>query len=144
MSKPGRIIVDANIAFRCLVAGRGDIRRMWLKQKADAEFYAPRYLFVELFKYKQRIIDASKLDETEVLEALYCLASQIRFYNESLIPLGVWTEAARLCGPVDEKDTPYVALTIHLGGRFWTRDGELKAGLRRQGFDHFVEDALPS
>ena len=140
MSKHGRIIVDANIAFRCLVARRGDLRSFWLQRNATAQFYAPRYLFVELFKHKQRLIDASKLSEDDVLAALYTLSSQVRFYNESLIPLGVWVEAARLCGPVDEKDTPYVALTIHLDGRMWSKDEELKQGLRRQGFDRFLED----
>jgi predicted nucleic acid-binding protein len=40
---------------------------------------------------------------------------------------------------VDPKDTPYMALTLHLAGRFWTEDQELQAGLRAQGFDHFFE-----
>ena len=140
MSKHGRIIVDANIAFRCLVAHRGDLRAFWLQRIATAQFYAPRYLFVELFKHKQRLIEASRLPEEDILAALYTLSSQIRFYNEALIPLGVRTEAIRLCGSVDEKDTPYVAPTLHLDAKLWTHDDELKQGLRRQGFDGFLED----
>lgn len=40
---------------------------------------------------------------------------------------------------VDEKDTPYVALTLHLDGRLWTDDVELKRGLMAKNFDRFFE-----
>jgi hypothetical protein len=40
-----RIIVDANIAFRALASGRGDLRQ-WLDSPAGARFIAPRFLFV--------------------------------------------------------------------------------------------------
>jgi predicted nucleic acid-binding protein len=40
---------------------------------------------------------------------------------------------------VDEKDTPYVALTLQLDGRLWTHDGALKTALRAKGFDRFFE-----
>jgi predicted nucleic acid-binding protein len=34
---------------------------------------------------------------------------------------------------------PFIALTLHLDGRLWTGDEELKAGLRAKGFDRFFE-----
>ena len=61
------------------------------------------------------------------------------FVNEANIPLGTWMEAYRLCKGVDEKDTPYVALTLHLDGRLWTHDAQYKAGLRTKGFDQFYD-----
>lgn len=48
-------------------------------------------------------------------------------------------EAYRLCRDVDEKDTPYVALSIHLDGQLWTDDMVLKTGLKRKGFSSFFE-----
>jgi len=42
-------------------------------------------------------------------------------------------------GSTDEKDTPYVALPLHLDGRLWTDDEQLKAALRAKGFDRFFE-----
>ena len=50
-----------------------------------------------------------------------------------------WMEAHRLCKDVDEKDTPYVALTLYLDGRLWTDDDELRLALRAKGFDRFYE-----
>jgi len=51
----------------------------------------------------------------------------------------VWLEARRLCLGIDEKDTPFVALTIHLDGKLWTEDDDLKQGLRARGFDRFYK-----
>jgi len=94
---------------------------------------------VELFKHKERLARAANLPEAELLEALYSLISRVEFVNEANIPVGTWVEAHRLCKGVDENDTPYVALTLHLEGRFWTEDDELKSGLRAKGFHQFFE-----
>jgi predicted nucleic acid-binding protein len=132
------VIVDANIAFKTLAAGRGDLRNP-LSPALLLRFFAPRFLFVELFKHKDRLIHAARLTEEEILQALYTLVSRIEFIKEADVPLGVWLEAQRLCRDVDEKDTPYVALTLHLDGRLWTEDAVLKTGLRARGFDAFFE-----
>lgn len=79
------------------------------------------------------------MSEESLLEALHTLVSRMEFVNESNIALGTWMEAWRLCRDIDEKDTPYVALTLHLDGRLWTDDAELKNGLKAKGFAQFVE-----
>ncbi len=135
---PRCVVVDANIAFRALAAGRGDLRDR-LGPGASVGFFTPRFLFVELFKHKERLALAAKVKEEELLQSLHTLVSRMEFVNEANVPLGTWMEAYRLCQGVDEKDTPYVALTIHLDGRLWTQDEELKTGLRARGFDRFFE-----
>jgi predicted nucleic acid-binding protein len=94
---------------------------------------------VELFKHKERLMKAAKATEEEMQNALHTLVNRLEFVNEANIPLGTWMEAYRLCREVDEKDTAYVALTLHLDGRLWTHDGELKTALRARGFDRFFE-----
>ncbi len=132
------VIVDANIAFKCLLSGRGDLRGR-IGPRSHPKFFSPRFLFVELFKHKERIIRAAAISEAELLEALYSLTSHLEFVNESNIPVGTWVEAHRLCKGIDAADTPYVALTLHMDGRFWTEDNELKTGLRARGFERFFE-----
>jgi predicted nucleic acid-binding protein len=132
------VIVDANIAFRCLQSSRGDLRER-VGPGGHPQFFSLRFLFVELFKHKERLARAAALPEEELLDALYALVSRLQFINEANIPVGTWVEAYRLCRGIDEKDTPYVALTLHLDGRFWTRDEELKGALRARGFDRFYE-----
>jgi predicted nucleic acid-binding protein len=105
----------------------------------NLEFFSPRFLFVEIFKHKDRLTQAARVSEGALLEALHALVSRLEFVNETNIPIGTWLEAFRLCKDIDEKDTPYVALTLHIDGRLWTEDEQLKAGLRTRGFDRFFE-----
>lgn len=132
------VIVDANIAFKCLHSGRGDLRER-IGPGGHPKFFSPRFLFVELFKHKDRLERASGLAETDLLAGLHTLLSQLEFVNEANIPVGTWLEAYRICKGIDENDTAYVALTLHLDGRFWTEDATLKSGLRARRFDRFFE-----
>jgi predicted nucleic acid-binding protein len=132
------VIVDANIAFKGLISWRDDLRGR-LGPGGHPQLFTPRFLFVELFKHKERLIRASGLTEEDLLAGLYTLVSRIEFVNEANIPVGTWLEAHRLCRGIDVNDTPYIALTLHLDGRFWTDDDELKTALRAKGFDGFFE-----
>ncbi len=132
------VIVDANIAFKSLQSGRGDLRER-IGPGGHPQFFSPRFLFVELFKHKERLEAAANLSVAELLDALYALVSRLEFVNEANIPVGTWVEAHRLCKGIDAKDTPYVALTLYLDGRFWTEDKELKVALQARGFDRFFE-----
>ena len=132
------IVVDANIAFRLLCAGAERIRDR-LRPGSGNRFFAPRYLYVELFKHKDRLLKSSQLREADLLEALQALLSRLEFVGEANIPVGTWSKAYQLCREVDENDTPYVALCLHLEARLWTVDLELKTGLAARGFDRFVE-----
>lgn len=130
------VIVDANIAFKCLVAGRGGLRER-IGPGGHPQLFTPRFLFVELFKHKERLTKASALAEEDLFAGLHTLFNQLNFIHEDDIPLGTWLEAHRLCKETDANDTPYVALTLHLDGLFWTEDNELKTALRARGFDRF-------
>lgn len=132
------VIVDTNILFAALVARQSRLREILLTE-SKVEFCCPRFVFVELFKHKERILAATELSEEELLEALNSLFAHIRFLDESLIPIGDWFEARRLCQDIDEKDTPFVALAIHLNAQLWTEDQELKKGLLAKSFDSFFK-----
>ena len=130
------IIVDTNIFFSLLLRGEAALRKRFLCDNA-LRLYCPRFVFIELFKHKERIARTTELSQEDLLECLYELLARIHFVEEGGIPIGTWMEARRLCREVDPKDSPFVALTLHLGGRLWTGDDELKTGLRAQGFDRF-------
>jgi predicted nucleic acid-binding protein len=132
------VIVDANIAFKCLVTGRGELRER-IGPGGHPQLFTPRFLFVELFKHKERLIRASGLPEEDLLAGLHTLLNQLTFVNEADISTEVWIGAFRLCKEIDAKDTPYAALTLHLNGLFWTEDHELKTALRERGFNYFFE-----
>lgn len=133
-----RLVVDSSIFFSLLLRRDSAQRRRFLVDSGQA-FYCPRFFLVELFKHKERIARASDLDEAELLECLHELLARLRFIEEGGIAVGTWMEARRLCREVDDKDTPFVALALHLDGLLWTDDEELKSGLRARGFDRFYQ-----
>ena len=110
------VVVDTNVLFAALVSGRSRLRERFFADVASP-FCCPRFLFIELFKHKDRLLTATELSEDELLDALNSLLARIRLADESAIALGTWLEARRLCRDTDEKDTPFVALTLHLDGR---------------------------
>ena len=133
-----KVVVDTNVFFSLLLRRDTVQRRRFLTDSARS-FFCPRFFLVELFKHKERIAKATELSGDELLECLYELLAHIQFIEEGGIPMGTWIEARRLCRDVDLKDTPFVALTLHLDGQLWTADGELQSALRAKGFDRFFE-----
>ena len=83
-----RVVMDANIAFKVLSHGRDDLVESLRPagRLAKTTLHAPRFLFVELFKHKERLVRASRLPEMEVIEALHALVVRIEFHDEALIP----------------------------------------------------------
>ena len=135
------VVVDANRIFSELIAANHRLRRLFAAEP-ETDFVCPKYVMVELFKHKERIVAATGLEEAELLALLHSLLERIRFFDEDAISIGSWTEAWRLCRDVDENDVAYVALTLELDGDLWTSDGKLEEGLRRKGFTRFFAPTM--
>jgi predicted nucleic acid-binding protein len=132
------VVVDTNILSMAMASRHSRFREILLTDPGFA-FCCPRFVFSELFKHKERILAATALSEDELLDALNSLVAHIQFIDESVIPIGDWVEARRLCSNVDEKDAPFIAMAIYLNAPVWSEDVELKTGLRSKGFNRFFE-----
>ena len=132
-----KVVVDSNIIFSALL--KSPNRYCDTISLSSDEFYTPKFMFVEIFKYKERIIRQSKMAEEEVLEMLYRLILNLRFFDETLISTRNFLRAFQLVKDTDRNDLVFVALTFEVGGKLWTSDLELKNGLRAGGFDGFYE-----
>ena len=133
-----KVVIDTNILFSSLRAKNSRLRQ--ILEREDCRFYTPNFLMVEIFKHKERILQKSKATEDEVYEILYKTLHKINFVNEETISLGNFIEAYRLCGDIDENDTPFVALALEIEGELWTNDEILKRGLIKKGFDYFFSE----
>ena len=91
-----RVVVDTNVALSALAAGCGDLA-IRLLSPAEMVFCAPRFLFIELFKHKARLVAATKLPEEKLLEALHELIESLQLIEAASIPVGIWMQARRLC-----------------------------------------------
>lgn len=129
------VVLDTNVLFAALRRENSTIRRILERPGV----LRPHFLIVEIFKHKERIAKSSKISADETYELLTNLLSHISFVSESIISVEDMITAYRLCNDVDEKDTPFVALTLSLEGELWTRDEVLKQGLERKGFTQFFK-----
>ena len=128
-----KIIVDSNIIFSSLVNQLSSISDVLFRKEYD--FIMPKYAYIELFKYKERIIHFSRHNEEEILEILYKLLKNINIFDENLITPNALREAYRLVKDIDERDIIFVALTIELDGLLWTGDKKLITGLQKKKFN---------
>lgn len=132
------VVPDSNIIFRALHSPNSHTRSTLLRD--DCQFLTPNFLFAEIFKYKEKILLRSKASEAEVYEYLVQVLRKIRFIPEDWVSLGCRIEAHRLCKDTDEKDTPFLALTLELEATLWTGDETLKNGLMKKGFRDFFDE----
>lgn len=132
------IIVDTNILFSTLLGKNKKFRDILLSQE-NVNLHSCKYAIVELFKYKEKIQKYSAFDEDEILELLYNLLKKIHIFDENTLTEESLKKAFDLCKDIDEKDIPFVAVTIELDGLIWTGDKELKNGLQSKGFNSFFE-----
>ncbi|MEZ4942795.1 MAG: PIN domain-containing protein [Saprospiraceae bacterium] len=130
-----KVVVDSNIIFSALL--RSPNRYCDAIFLSGDEFYTPKFMFVELFKYRTRIVEQSRLSEEEVLEMLYRLILNVHFFDESLISTRNFLQAFQLVKETDRKDLVFVALTIEIQAKLWTSDQVLKNGLIEKGFNEF-------
>ncbi len=59
------VVIDTNIIFSMLL-GKNKKFRDALFSQTDYTFYSPKFMIVELFKYKEKIMRFSSLSEDEV------------------------------------------------------------------------------
>jgi predicted nucleic acid-binding protein len=130
-----KVIVDTNIIFGAFL--RSNNRYLQHLLFSDADFYSMRFVIVELFKHKERIVKHSQLPEEQILDFLHQILSKIQFMDERLISIASYATAHRLCFDVDIKDLPFVALSIELDAQLWTIDKKLMEGIASKGFINF-------
>ncbi len=135
-----KIVIDSNIIFSALVGKNSRTRGRILK--SDDRFYSPNFLISEIFKHKERILRKSKANEDETYELLVKILNKVNFINEENIKTENFIRAYQLCKDIDEKDTPFVALSLELELKLWTRDEVLKSGLVKKGFHNFFNEKI--
>jgi predicted nucleic acid-binding protein len=136
MSKQA-VVVDTNIVFSALRLQYSALRDILADQQY--QFFAPKFLIVEIFKHKEKILKDNSQQEDDFYEYLNAVLHQIQFVNEAVVSIGNYMEAHRLCKDIDPKDTPFVALAIELNCPLWTRDQPIRQGLAHKGFTAFID-----
>ena len=131
------VVVDANIFFSALL--RADSPFSLTLLGGRHQFVLGESVLAELFKHKETIARFSALDEDRLWRHFLSLIRACRVEKEELVSRAIYDQAIKLCKDIDPTDTPHVAMTLHLDGRLWTGDKQLRAGLEAKGFDRFFD-----
>lgn len=89
------------------------LRTVLLNNK-DKQFFAPNFLFSELFRHKEKLMHKTQASEEQIYEFLEKILQVIHFVNDELIATENIIEAHRLCRDIDLKDMLFVALTLEI------------------------------
>ena len=131
-----KVVIDANIIFSALLSKNSRYRELLFDEKY--ELYSPNYVFLEIFKHKEKILKCTKEPEEEVYGFIGNILKRICFVNEELISSENYILAYNLCKETDENDTPFVALTLEINGCLLSGDTKLKKALKNKGFNRFL------
>ncbi len=130
-----KVVVDANILFSAFLSENSRYRDLLFDEKY--EFYSPNFVFLEIFKNKEKILKCTKESEEEAYGFLGKILKRISFVKEEVVSKENYEKASFLCREIDENDTPFVALAFELDACLFTGDEKLKRVLRSKGFDKF-------
>ncbi|GEM_PF-3119006 len=74
------VVIDTNIIFSMLLTQNSHIREKFFESAET--YYAPNYVFVELFEIKEKLLGLSDLKEVELYELLNRLFQSVHFISE--------------------------------------------------------------
>lgn len=131
------VVVDTNIVFAAIHTTDSRTRQKLLS--LPNRFFSCNFLFVEIFRHKERIFRNSRASDEIIYDYLEKVLHRIHFFNEELISTESYFAAYHLCKEVDLKDIPFVALSLELNAPLWTRDAVLKDTLITKGFTQFFD-----
>jgi len=112
------IVIDTNIFMSALIK-EGLTRQLLTDLKIN--FLFPEFEFKEISKYKQKIIEKTKLSEEEFYILLLRLLKYVRVVPEEVI-LKYKKEADEIMGNIHKEDTAFIATALAFNCPIWSDD----------------------
>jgi len=116
------LVIDTNIIISALIPKYSELRKIILS--GNIHIYAPEYLLKELDKFWNTILAKAKKKGVSASEVDFVkeeLLSKIIFEPEKFY-LPAILQAYSICKEFDEKDTPFIALSLMLKIPILTND----------------------
>ena len=102
-----KYVIDANVLFSAFISGKSLYRLLF----SEHTIYLPDFAFLEIEKYKQRILKKTKLSEQEFQEFVLKLLTNVTVIPNLLISQRSLKDAYELCKGIDEK-TLFISLLL--------------------------------
>lgn len=132
-------VLDSNLIFSAALNINNPIGTFIMSaNERKVEFYAPTYLQDEIEKYLPKLIEISKLKESEMRRIIQLLYTQINFILDDQIPVEFYLKVLPFVRDIDLNDLVFVALNEYLDELLWTGDLALYNGLVSKGYTKVV------
>lgn len=115
------LIIDANILISALIATQGKTYDLIYNNRI--KLFAPEFLFEEIEKHKDEILEKSGLSKSDFELFLSLISSQIEVISKE--EFSKFISEAKKITP-DQDDTEYFALALKLKCGIWSNDRRLK------------------
>ncbi len=117
-----KLVLDSNIIFSALIK-KSTTRDIILSDVF--ELHAPEYIFSEITKHKELLLNKSKMNDGDFDALLLLLQKHIQLvpkekYNEKM------ALAEDILKDIDITDSPFLALALALNCKIWSNDGHFK------------------
>jgi predicted nucleic acid-binding protein len=129
-----KYVIDANVLFSAFISGK----EVYTLLFSEYLIYLPDFAFLELEKYKHRILKKTKLTEYAFQEFVLRLLNNVTVIPNLLLSHASLTHAYDLCHEIDEKDTVYIAAALELNLTLITSDKRLYTGLKARDFSQVI------
>ncbi|KPA13316.1 DNA-binding protein [Candidatus Magnetomorum sp. HK-1] len=129
-----KFVIDANVLFSAFISGKDIYDILFSTYK----IFVPDFAFLELEKYKQRVLKKTKLSESDLQVFVLRLFNNVTVIPNLLISRASLNRGYNLCTDIDEKDTVYVAAAIELNILLITSDKKLYNYLKLHGFNQIT------
>ena len=135
-----KYVIDSNILFGAIISSR----EIYFKIIKNFDLYTPDFALKEIEKYEELILKKTKLARKELNAFLIRLFKGITILPSIVIDKDSKQRALALCKDIDEKDTPFIALSIELDIPVITSDKKLYRELKKKDFSNIIlfEDFL--
>ena len=124
-----KVVIDANIIFAMLISGKN----IYIEILEGIEAYSPDFILKEIEKYENFIIRKTHV-KNNFNHIIHNFFKKITIIPKIAISKNSFQVAYKLCKEIDEKDTPYVALSLELDAYLWSNDKKLKNELNKKNF----------
>jgi predicted nucleic acid-binding protein len=88
-----RLVVDSNIVFSALISGKGIYLDIFRKNVV----YIPDIVFSELSKYELRLVQKTKLKQTQFKNFIQLLFEEVIVIPKFAISIENWQNAYEIC-----------------------------------------------
>lgn len=108
METSRKFIIDANVLFSAFISGKEIYSLLF----SEHGIYLPDFAFLELDKYKKRILKKTKLTENQFKEYILGLLKYVTVIPNLILSESSLAATYQICREIDEKDTVYVAAAM--------------------------------